>query len=381
MGVLRCDHPDVIEFVSAKRQAGRLNNFNISVGVTDAFMAAVEADGIFELVHKAQPAPAQIAGGAHQRADGLWVYAHDPRARAMAHHHAQRPTTPPSPGCCSSTASMRRTTSPTASGSRPPTPAARIPIPDHGCCCLGSIDLTRFVTGPFVRGPRLRPRRLRGNRGRGRCACSTTCSTATVWPLPQQAAEAASKRRIGLGFTGLGDALILMGLRYDSAEGREAAAGLARRLRDAAYRASVALAREKGAFPLFDAEKLLASGSGKAPARRHPRRDRRSGLRNSHLLSIAPTGTISLAFADNASNGIEPAYSWHLHPQEARARWSHARVPRRGPRLAALEGARRRHRGACPQPSSTRCRSARATITWRCRRRSSPSSTRRSPRP
>ncbi len=135
--------------------------------------------------------------------------------------------------------------------------------------------------------------------------------TATVWPLPEQAAEAAAKRRIGLGFTGLGDALILLGLRYDAEEGRAWAAQATRLMRDAAYRASAALAREKGRFPLFDGEKLLDSGM----ARRLPEDIRAEiaadGLRNSHLLSIAPTGTISLAFADNASNGIEPAYSWH----------------------------------------------------------------------
>ena len=133
---------------------------------------------------------------------------------------------------------------------------------------------------------------------------------ATVWPLPAQAKEAASKRRIGLGFTGLGDALIMMGLRYDSDAGRDMAAQIAGAMRNAAYRASVALAREKGAFPLFDAEKFLASGM----AQRLPQdiRDEiaQHGIRNSHLLSIAPTGTISLAFADNASNGIEPAFSW-----------------------------------------------------------------------
>ena len=134
--------------------------------------------------------------------------------------------------------------------------------------------------------------------------------SATVWPLPEQAREAESKRRVGLGFTGLGDALIMLGLRYDSDAARALAGELTRAMRDAAYRASVALAREKGAFPLFEAEAYLASGN----ARRLPEdlraEIREHGLRNSHLLSIAPTGTISLAFADNASNGIEPAYAW-----------------------------------------------------------------------
>jgi ribonucleoside-diphosphate reductase alpha chain len=134
---------------------------------------------------------------------------------------------------------------------------------------------------------------------------------ATVWPLPQQGREAAAKRRLGLGFTGLGDALLMLRLRYDSEEGRRTAASIARALRDAAYQASVELAAEKGAFPLFDAAQYLA-----APrfASRLPEElkaaIRKQGIRNSHLIAIAPTGTISLAFADNASNGIEPAFSW-----------------------------------------------------------------------
>jgi len=133
----------------------------------------------------------------------------------------------------------------------------------------------------------------------------------TVWPLPQQRQEAASKRRIGLGFTGLGDALIMLNLRYDGAPAREMARRIAELMRDAAYDASVELARERGAFPLFNADLYL---SGTTFASRLPQalrdRIRAHGLRNSHLLSIAPTGTISLAFADNASNGIEPAFSW-----------------------------------------------------------------------
>jgi len=134
---------------------------------------------------------------------------------------------------------------------------------------------------------------------------------ATAWPLPQQQREAHAKRRIGLGFTGLGDALIMLGARYDSEAARLLAAQIAATLRDSAYQASVVLAREKGVFPLFDAERYLAAPSFASrlpePLKAAIRAD---GLRNSHLLAIAPTGTISLAFADNASNGIEPAFSW-----------------------------------------------------------------------
>ena len=119
------------------------------------------------------------------------------------------------------------------------------------------------------------------------------------------------KRRVGLGFTGLGDALVMLNLHYDSDAARDRARRIAEVMRDAAYGASVELARERGAFPLFNADLYLSAGTF---ASRLPQplkeRIRQHGLRNSHLLSIAPTGTISLAFADNASNGIEPAFSW-----------------------------------------------------------------------
>jgi ribonucleoside-diphosphate reductase alpha chain len=308
MGVLRCDHPDILEFVGAKRQAGKLNNFNISVGVTDALMQAVESDGPFELVHQAEPSPAQIAGGAHRRDDGLWVYA-TIRARELWHTITRNTYEAAEPGVLFLDRINAENNLHYAERIEATNPCGEIPIPDHGCCCLGSIDLTRFVRNPFTPDAGFDLDRF--------IATVTTAVrmldnvlTATVWPMPQQAAEAAAKRRVGLGFTGLGDALILLGLRYDSDPARAQAADWARELRDAAYRASIALAREKGAFPLLDAERLLDSGM----ARRLPediRADIRAhGLRNSHLLSIAPTGTISLAFADNASNGIEPAYSW-----------------------------------------------------------------------
>ncbi len=133
----------------------------------------------------------------------------------------------------------------------------------------------------------------------------------TFWPLPQQRDEAMAKRRIGVGFTGMGNTLAMLCLRYDTAQGCAMAAKIAQHMRDAAYSASIALAQEKGAFPKFEAEGYLANGTF---ASRLPpelqQKIRQHGIRNSHLLSIAPTGTVSLAFADNASNGIEPSFSW-----------------------------------------------------------------------
>lgn len=187
---------------------------------------------------------------------------------------------------------------------------AEQPLPPYGCCCLGSIDLTRMVKNPFSNHAGFDHEPFR-QIVRTAVRMLDNVLDVTAWPLPEQQQEAANKRRVGLGFTGLGDALVMLGLRYDSDEARDFAADITRVMRDEAYLASVELAQERGAFPLLDAEKYLA-----APrfASRLPDeikdKIRAHGIRNSHLLSIAPTGTISLAFADNASNGIEPAFSW-----------------------------------------------------------------------
>lgn len=308
MGVLRCDHPDIMEFVSAKRQAGRLNNFNISVGVTDTFMQAVESDGDFELVHEAAPGQSRRAAGARKREDGLWVYA-TIRARELWEVIARNTYEAAEPGVLFLDRINTDNNLHYCERIEATNPCGEIPIPDYGCCCLGSINLTRFVTDPFTPEASFAAEAF-AETVKTSVRMLDNVLTATVWPLPQQAEEAANKRRIGLGFTGLGDALILMGLAYDSAEARDFAADVTRQMRDAAYRASVGLAREKGAFPLFDADRLLASGMAQRLPDDIRAEIRTHGLRNSHLLSIAPTGTISLAFADNASNGIEPAFSW-----------------------------------------------------------------------
>ncbi|MEO7623409.1 MAG: LAGLIDADG family homing endonuclease, partial [Gallionella sp.] len=187
---------------------------------------------------------------------------------------------------------------------------AEQPLPPYGCCCLGSINLTRMVKNPFTQNTTFDYEPLK-QLVRVAVRMLDNVLDVTAWPLPEQQQEAQNKRRVGLGYTGLGDALVMLGLRYDTAEARAFAADITCIMRDESYLASVDLAVERGAFPLLDAAQYLA-----APrfASRLPDeikdKIRKHGIRNSHLLSIAPTGTISLAFADNASNGIEPAYSW-----------------------------------------------------------------------
>ncbi len=183
-------------------------------------------------------------------------------------------------------------------------------LPPYGCCDLGSVDLTRVVLRPFTPEAAIDWERLKRLVRTGVEALDRVLDV-TLWPLPQQDAESRAKRRIGLGFLGLGDALIMLGVRYDAPEGRALAARIAAFMCHEAYRASVELAKTLGAFPLFDAAKYLAPPRFASTLPDDLRADiARHGIRNSHLLSIAPTGTITLAFADNASNGIEPPFSW-----------------------------------------------------------------------
>nr|WP_307719456.1 adenosylcobalamin-dependent ribonucleoside-diphosphate reductase [Massilia cavernae] len=307
MGVLRIDHPDIERFIAAKHN-GAFTNFNLSIAVTDAFMQTLEAGQAFELVHAAEPADDQIAAGAFQRPDGLWVYR---RLDAAALWHAVMTSTydHAEPGVLFIDRINAENNLYYAERLCATNPCGEQPLPPYGCCDLGSLDLTRFVERPFTPEAAMDFARMREVAAIG-VRMLDLALDATEWPLPQQAEEGRSKRRVGLGFLGLGSALVMLGIAYNSDAGRAMAARIAEELRDAAYAASIALAREKGPFPLFDAQAYLGGQfvsrlpvSLRAQIAKH-------GIRNSHLLSIAPTGSITLAFADNASNGIEPAFSW-----------------------------------------------------------------------
>ncbi len=307
MGVLRIDHPDIEAFIHAKDQ-GAFKNFNLSVGVSAAFMQAVEADASIDLVHKARPGEDQLAEGAHQRADGEWVY-RSVRARDLWDQIMQSTYDHAEPGILFLDTANRDNNLYYCETFEATNPCAEEFLPDYGCCCLGSINLTRFVRDPFTPQARFDAERFQAIT-RIAVRMLDNVLDVTYWPLPEQLEEAQNKRRVGLGFLGLGDACVMLGLRYDSEDARRFAADMAATLRDAAYSASVDLAKEKGAFPLFDANKYLDSGFAKRLPEALRAEMAAHGIRNSHLLAVAPTGTISLAFADNASNGIEPAFSW-----------------------------------------------------------------------
>lgn len=316
MAVLRIDHPDIFEFVSAKRMPGRWKSFNLALAVTDQFMHAIEAGAQWQLVHWFTPRFHRSGNllnhhGLYQRADGLWVYRTLP-ATELWEVIMRAAYALGEPGVLfidriRTDDNLRSIESIEATN-----PCGEQPLPAYGACDLGPLILPRFVRRPFGMGgaPYFEFKRF-ADAVKVQVRALDNVLDLSLWPLPQQQAEAQSKRRIGVGFTGLGTTLTMMKLRYDSDEGRAMAAKIAECMRDAAYQASIALATEKACFPLLNRDQFLEAGTF---ASRLPialqTAIRTYGLRNSHLLSIAPAGSVSLAFADNVSNGIEPSFGW-----------------------------------------------------------------------
>jgi ribonucleoside-diphosphate reductase alpha chain len=289
MATLRCDHPDIETFVDAKRDPAVLRHFNLSVLVSDALMAAVANDADWPLVFPGLGVTRTL------KARALWQL-----ILRAAYDTAE-------PGVLFVDTINRDNTLANIETLSATNPCGEIPLPPYGACDLGSLNLTAFVVAPFTADARLDLDALADSAGTAVRFLDDVIDVSR-YPLPAQVEQAHFKRRVGLGITGLADALVLLGLAYDSAAARQLASLALQTLRDAAYRTSIALAREKGAFPALVRSAYLASGF----ARRLPQDIRDGiaahGLRNSHLLAIAPAGTISL-LANNCSSGIEPVFA------------------------------------------------------------------------
>ncbi len=291
MATLRCDHPDIEAFIDAKRDPARLRMFNLSVLVTDAFMEAVRKDADWPLV---------FAGETRQvvRAADLW-------------HRIMRATFESAePGVIFIDRINAANNLAYCETIQATNPCGEQPLPPYGACLLGSINLTKFVSAPFTRAAALDEAALDAVVPVAVRMLDNAIDVSR-FPLAAQRQEATAKRRIGLGVTGLADALIMCGARYGGTQAVALTRSWLGRIRRAAYLASAALATEKGAFPLYDETAYLAGATIEALDPDIRDAIRRDGIRNALLTSIAPTGTISL-LAGNVSSGVEPVFA-HEH--------------------------------------------------------------------
>jgi ribonucleoside-diphosphate reductase alpha chain len=288
MGTLRCDHPDIEEFIEAKRDPRRLRNFNLSVLVTDPFMAAVKAGDDWPLV---------FAGRTYKviKAKALWT-----QIMHATYDVAE-------PGVIFIDRINRLNPLANCETISCTNPCGEQPLPPYGACLLGSLNLTRFVHNAFENEARLDVVALQEA---AHVAIRLLDDVVDVsnYPLPQQRAEALNKRRLGLGVTGLADALFMCGLRYGSPAAAIATSQWMKAIKNASLQASSALASEKGSFPLFEAAAYLDTAYGRSLDDSQRGMIARQGLRNGLLTSVAPTGTISLV-AGNVSSGIEPIFA------------------------------------------------------------------------
>ncbi len=289
MAVMRCDHPDIEAFIEAKMEPGRLRMFNLSVLITDAFMQAVKEDAAWELsfdgtVFKSLPARElfdKIMHATHTYAEpGVIFIDRINRLNPLSYCETINATNP----------------------------CGEQPLPPYGACLLGSVNLAKLVSDPFSDNAGLDLEAL-GRLVGTAVRMMDNAIDISLFPLDQQRHEALAKRRIGLGVTGLADALIMCRARYGSSEAVRLVKTWMRTIRNAAYMTSSALAAEKGVFPLFDKDKYLAGEGVRNLDREVLEAISENGLRNALLTSVAPTGTISL-LADNVSSGLEPVFSF-----------------------------------------------------------------------
>ncbi len=288
MATMRCDHPDIEDFIAAKRQAGRLRNFNLSVLATDPFMAAVDADAEWPLVF-----------------DGR-VY-RTVQARALFDAITRATYDYAEPGVIFIDRINARNNLAYCETIHSTNPCGEQPLPPYGACLLGSINLARLVRSPFTPDAHLDAAELTDLVAVAIRMMDNTID-ASGFPLEAQRREAMAKRRIGLGMTGLADALMMVGLRYGSHEAAERAGEWALQISRAAYSTSSRLAQEKGSFPLFDRDAYLAGETVRELDEDVRAAIGEHGIRNALLTSVAPTGTISLV-ADNVSSGVEPVFA------------------------------------------------------------------------
>ncbi len=289
MATMRCDHPDIDDFITAKSDAARLRMFNVSVLITDPFMEAVKADGPWDLV---------FTGEVYKtvRALELWD-----KIMQSTYDYAEpgvifidRINDANNLNYCETIAATN--------------PCGEQPLPPYGACLLGSINMARLVSDPFGKAAAIDEVAL-ADLVATAVRMMDNVVDASKFPLPAQEREAQAKRRIGLGVTGLADALLMVGQRYGSDEAARQTEEWLKAIARAAYLASVDLAKEKGAFPLFDADGYLASGTMRMMDDDVRAEIAEHGIRNALLTSIAPTGTISL-YAGNVSSGIEPVFAY-----------------------------------------------------------------------
>ncbi len=314
MATLRCDHPDIEEFMDAKRAADSLQRFNLSVLVTDAFMEAVKGDADWPLIFPDRELESSDSSHGVKR---TWSGSATPilcriwrvvRARELWARLCESAYDCAEPGVlfidrinAANNLAYCETLSAT-------NPCAEVPLPPYGACNLGSLNLTAFVSDAFTPAAHFDYKRILET---VRVAVRFLDDVLEIsrFPLSRQREQAHRSRRLGLGITGLADALAMLGLRYDSEGARTTAADLMRQVRDASYQASAELAREKGSFSAYDAEKYLDRPFIRALPAESREAIHRHGIRNSHLLAIAPAGTISL-LAGNVSSGIEPIFGF-----------------------------------------------------------------------
>ncbi len=289
MATMRCDHPDIEDFITAKKDPLRLRMFNVSVLVTDPFMEAVKADKPWDLV---------FDGTTYKtvQARELWD-----AIMQSTYDFAE-------PGVIFIDRINKMNNLNYVEQIAATNPCGEQPLPPYGACLLGSINMARLVDTPFEEGADLDIEKMTDLVATA-VRMMDNVVDASRFPLEAQRQEAQAKRRIGLGVTGLADALLMVGLRYGSEEAAAQTDKWMGAIARAAYMASVDLAKEKGPFPLFDADKFLASGAMQVMDDDVRDAIREHGIRNALLTSIAPTGTISL-YAGNVSSGIEPVFAY-----------------------------------------------------------------------